>query len=393
LINSGIATETIEVELPSHRAGYSQILGTLELNCPPGGCDPWDRTSSVEVRTQEGDWVELIHYITAYGTACDDVIDLTDFAAALRGKVAFRVTSVTFANGYEWNLKLNYTAGTPEYAHSKILPMWKGTYDFGDFDNLQPVEAISVAFPENTAAAKLKLVSSGHGWSDTQNDNINTSNAAEFFNTEHYIWVDGADSYVHDYWTDCNPNPAGCSPQPGTWSINRAGFCPGAISQFFDYDLTNTVASGAVELDYVFDEQYVDLCHPNHPDCVTGVTCPNCDAGFNPNIVVGSVMVLSSNEPFDAQGTPSAIRVIPDRSSLRLYPNPTDGMVELRIDNLHSEEVNIEIFNAFGVLISKFEKQRLNESAKFDLSKLPAGAYIVTVKAGSDVYTEKLMIN
>ena len=96
----------------------------------------------------------------------------------------FRVNCTTLDNGYEYDLKLEYKAGTPPYKYSFVQTIWNNTYQFGDYANLQPVEVVDYAYPENAVAARMKLVSTGHGWGD-----LNTGNAAEFYKTTHTIWV------------------------------------------------------------------------------------------------------------------------------------------------------------------------------------------------------------
>jgi hypothetical protein len=172
--------------------------------------------------------------------------------------------------------------------------VWDEVYPFGDYANLQPVENWNFQFPENSVAATMKLVSTGHGWGD-----LNTGNAAEFYEATHHIWVNGDQAFEQHNWYDCNPNPDGCQPQNGTWFYNRAGWCPGAIAQWFDYNMTPFVAEGDIEMDYVFYENYVDLCHPNHPDCVTGVTCTDCDDGFNPMLDVACNLVVFAENPIN----------------------------------------------------------------------------------------------
>ena len=63
--------------------------------------------------------------------------------------------------------------------------------------------------------------------------------------------------------------------------------------------LTSYIGGGDIDLGYVFFPDYVDLCHPNHPDCVTGVTCADCDAGFNPHLVVACNLVTFSENATD----------------------------------------------------------------------------------------------
>src|SRR5690606_17900786 len=180
--------------------------------------------------------------------------------------------------------------------------------------NLQPTEDITVDFPANTSAAKIKLVSTGHGWG-----NNNTGNAAEFQENTHHIWVNGTSTFDQHNWQICNPNPDNCSPQNGTWTYARAGWCPGSIAQFFDYSMNAYTQQSSVDLQYIFDESYVDYCHPNNPNCVTGQTCPDCDDGFNPHLIVSSYLITFSAAPVENLG----ITAHAEKSFVSVYPNPS----------------------------------------------------------------------
>ncbi|NLN96111.1 MAG: hypothetical protein GX128_08085 [Bacteroidales bacterium] len=289
-ISPSNVVQIVEAELPSFLGAFDQVMAHLEVSCPPGGCGEWDRIASVEAQGHDGQWIEIIRYITPYGVACNHTINLTDYISVLNGKVNFRVSCNTLDNGFVYKLSLSYRAGNPQYLYSNLHKVWKANYPFGDYANLQPVEEWNFQFPQNTMGATLKLVSTGHGWGD-----LNTGNAAEFYQATHHIWVNGAQTFAQHNWSVCNPNPDGCQPQNGTWYHNRAGWCPGSIAPWFDFNMNPFIANGNIDLKYVFYEGYVDYCHPNHPDCITGVTCSDCDDGFNPQLEVACYLVLHSN--------------------------------------------------------------------------------------------------
>ncbi|MEZ5082079.1 MAG: LamG-like jellyroll fold domain-containing protein [Bacteroidales bacterium] len=230
---TGEPSITVDAELPSYMGAFDQINATLEVQCPPGGCGEWDRVASVDCKGHDGEWFEIIRYITPYGVPCSHEIDLTDYMSILQGKVSFRVNNATLDNGYKYFLTLNYHAGSPSYPYSKIHSIWFDTYQFGDYANLQPVDNFYFSFPDDAVASTLKLVSTGHEWGD-----LNSQNAAEFYNATHTIWVNGTQTLINTTGIFAIPNPDGCQPQNGTWFHNRAGWCPGAIAQWFDYDLT-----------------------------------------------------------------------------------------------------------------------------------------------------------
>ncbi|MEY3053391.1 MAG: hypothetical protein RLY31_3176, partial [Bacteroidota bacterium] len=295
-VNNGVVE--VEAELPSFLGAFQQIHANLLIQCPPGGCDPWDRISGIEVKGHNGKWYELFRYITPYGVPCGHGAEVTDFMSALQGKIRFRVYLGTLGNGFLYTLILEYNPGTVAHPYSNITEVWRNTYDFGNPGDLQPVPPRQLDIPSTASAAKLKLVSTGHGWGDN-----NTGNAAEFHEDTHHILVNGNVTFEQHNWKDCNPNPDGCSPQNGTWFHDRAGWCPGSIAPWFDFDMTGFIGQGPLNLQYRFDEDYVDLCHANNPNCVSGVTCDNCNDGYNPHLIVASYLITRGDAPLDGSVT------------------------------------------------------------------------------------------
>jgi len=381
LLNTATATRTVTAELPSFLGAFDNVTATLEVKCPDGGCGEWDRVASVDARGPDGQWFEIIRYITPYSKACSHNIDLTDYISLLLGMVEFRFNCGTLDNGYYYSLTLNYSQGTPEYLYSSIYEVWNEIYPFGDYENLQPVEDWTFTFPEDVVAAKLKLVSSGHGWGD-----LNTGNAAEFYNATHHIWVNGEQTFEQHNWYDCNPNPDGCQPQNGTWYYDRAGWCPGAIAQWFDYNLTPYISGSEIDLGYVFYENYVDLCHPNHPECVTGVTCDDCDDGFNPVLDVACNLVVFSPDPL-LTGTP----ILDAGSQITVKPNPTTGMID--ITNMappSGKSSFIRLMTLTGIYVEQFDWD--GTSVKIDLSGYPKGIYILMIQTPDKTEMKKVIL-
>ena len=307
--------------------------------------------------------------------------------SVLQGKVSFRLNCGTLDNGYYWDLTFNFNQGTPLYNYSNIDIIWWETYQFGDYANLQPVEGVNYAFPENVDDAKLKLVSSGHGWGA-----LNSLNAAEFYEATHHIWINGEETFEQYNWYNCNPNPDGCQPQNGTWYHNRAGWCPGAIAQWFDYSLTPYVQEESIDIGYVFYEDYVDYCHPNHPDCVTGVTCDNCDAGFNPHLIVACNLVVFSDTPIDSGAMVSVDEnAYQIGSYIKLYPNPSDGMMTLEFHGRTDlGEALVSVVGLTGNVYDRFEWY--GETTTLNLTGLSRGVYFVKIKTDDAIEVRKIVI-
>jgi len=392
VLNGAVSVGKVEAELPSYMGAFDQITATLDINCPPGGCDPWDRVAQIEAKGHNGEWVEIIRYITPYGISCESTIDLTDFMSILQGKVTFRVTYITFANGFEYNLNLAYRTGTPTYKYSKVQKLWEDTYDFGNYTNLQPVEMQTINHPANAEASKIKLVSTGHGWHGDGTRN-NTDNAAEFYEATHNILVNGEATFEQHNWLNCNPNPDACNNQNGSWQFPRAGWCPGAIAPWFDYDMTAYIKEDAVNLNYRFFEDYVDLCHPNHPDCETN-TPPQCDcsAGFNPHLIVASSLISFANQPLEARNEMIGIEDF-TLAGFQLYPNPTNTTALLTLEESYSNAA-IEVINNLGkmVWIKQLSNTSINQQIELNLKDLTKGIYLVKVTTESTKGIRKLVI-
>ena len=379
-------SEEVESELPSYLGAFDAIQATLTITCPPGGCDPWDRVSSIEVKGHNGEWYQIIRYLTPYGVACSHDIDLTDFMSLLHGKVTFRGNLGTQGNGFLYSLNLDYNAGIPAQLYSKVDKLWSETYDFGNMANLEPCEVYNFEFESGVSAAKLKLVSTGHGWGDN-----NTGNAAEFHNDTHHIYLDGNETFDQHNWNDCQPNPDGCNPQNGTWYFDRAGWCPGSIAQWFDYDMTPYVSISPIEMKYLFDTAYVDLCHPSNPNCTSGTTCPNCNDGFNPHLIVKSHLISFRNSPFDIDTTyqPVGIKQVPN-FSYQVYPNPSAGKFYVDLRELN-EDARIQVIDMQGKLMKSYTFDSNNPLVAVDISDASFGIYLVKVSTKNGVFSKKVV--
>ena len=385
-VNNGIVE--VEAELPSYLGAFDEIIGQLIIGCPAGGCDPWDRISGIEVKGHNGEWYEIIRYITPYGVACSSsTIDLTDFMSILQGKIRFRVYLGTLGNGFLYSLNLNYQAGAPTYPYSSVTEIWKETYNFGNPANLQPVPNRPVQFPANAEAAKLKLVSSGHGWGDN-----NSGNAAEFHNDTHHIWIDGIETFEQHNWQDCNPNPDGCSPQNGTWFYDRAGWCPGSIAQWFDYDMSTFLNQGDVLMGYVFDEDYIDLCNADNPNCVSGVTCPDCNDGFNPHLIVSTYLITNGDVPLDQAMILGTGDKPLQNLVFQVYPNPASRLLTIELAG-QASDIEVNVFNSVGQLNQVSRQKYGSHKMTIDLGNLPNGIYSVEVRTSGGVGVKKVILN
>lgn len=268
LINWATAVER-DFDLPDIAVPFSKVTLTLQLDCPGGGCDPWDRGASLYVHGHNGagrpEPFELVRFITPYGRGCSWEADVTDYRLFLAGRTRLGCYIETYIGGNQgWlvTVRLTFHAGPPAREVLSIDNLWRGKPVYGD-----PGSPIESFFAERTltidpaaSAAKLRFFVTGHGQG-------NTGNAAEFARKLHGLQVN-ADHFEHDLWRDdCDQNP--CSPQGGTWQYDRAGWCPGDVADPWDVDISASVAPGEEATLRYEVEPYTNRCRPT-AGCVSG---------------------------------------------------------------------------------------------------------------------------
>lgn len=83
-----------------------------------------------------------------------------------------------------------------------------------------------------------------------------------------------------------------------------------------------------------------------------------------------------------------------ENNHLKVFPNPTDGIFQIKFDGTPSERVGIRILNIAGQIIfedkiSNFEGH-LNES--YDISNKPSGVYFLQLIKEEKTWTEKIVL-
>lgn len=377
--------------MPSHVGAFNSIIANYDHNCVNGNCDTYDRVGGINVRNYRGEWMELFRYISPFGVQCEDACDVSDYTTILQGLVEFEFYFVTW-NGAGFNpiLTFMFTKGAPDYLYADITEIWNATYPFGDYANQQPVPVVDFDFNPNTQAAKLKVTTTGHNWSSNTSPNysFNTGNAAEFYEATHHFFIDGENKFEQHLWPisgSCTPNPAGCQPQNGTWTYGRSGWCPGSIGMIWNWDLSDYVGNGSAKIQYEFDPDYIDFCHPNYPDCQDGVTCVKCNAPDNPILIVAGKVISYSNNANIFFGDKNTAAVIENK--IAMYPNPSSENVTFLSDS--DESLMVEILDMNGQLMKYFY---FSGSKTISVKDLTKGLYLVKIMSGSHITTQKLVV-
>lgn len=69
-------------------------------------------------------------------------------------------------------------------------------------------------------------------------------------------------------------------------------------------------------------------------------------------------------------------------NDIRMYPNPTKGILKIEITNFESFKIKLEILSSLGQLINIYDN--INENQLIDLNDLPKGIYFLRLTTSSD---------
>ncbi len=79
---------------------------------------------------------------------------------------------------------------------------------------------------------------------------------------------------------------------------------------------------------------------------------------------------------------------------MSVYPNPSNGKVNLRLAAPQSETINVMVYDMLGKMVHQSQIQGGNLQAnELDLSVQPKGFYLLKVQAGDKVFARKIQIN
>lgn len=279
------------VLFPPMDAQFSKVVLKVTLDCPRGGCDPWDRGASIWITTPSDTTLyhyysdyfadtnkkEIARFITPYGKNISYEFDVTDFRPLFADSARVMIFVTTYTGkgyGYLLTMDFEFTAGIPILEPYRVVKLWGGSPEYGNPAN--PIETflkpLTLTADRKMEFARARVIITGHGQG-------NTDNAGEFARKWHQIKVDETVRYGRYLWRDdCGRSAAG--EQYGTWTGSRAGFCPGEKVEVWDVDLTPFIAPGKnYRIDYDV-EPYENRCRPGVVPC----PCPNCeydDVGHN----------------------------------------------------------------------------------------------------------------
>lgn len=389
--------------LPSTSAyQYSKILMYYTIGCPSAGCDPWDRLGWIKLYVDSTTNYEIARVITPYNIVgggypgqCVFVLDVTDYMSLLQGNVrlgSYIESWIGGTRGWLVTVKLAYISGQLANVPYKVENLWQQQrIVYGDsinpVENYLPPRSVPVESVSN--GAKVRIINTGHGQG-------NTDNAAEFSLKIHNLVV-GTSSFDHVLWrNDCSINP--CSPQGGTWQYARAGWCPGAEVTPWDVDVSSLITPGqSVNVDYNL-MPYVNFCSPNNPNCITGVTCTDCNYNVTghtePHYTIHGQIVFYKPNPFiNISSVSSAVPA--DYGLEQNYPNPFNPSTRIRFNVPRQGNVGLSVYDVDGRLVDMLLNSSLGPGsyeAVWNAGNNPSGIYFCRFESAGESFAIKMLL-
>jgi hypothetical protein len=80
--------------------------------------------------------------------------------------------------------------------------------------------------------------------------------------------------------------------------------------------------------------------------------------------------------------------------AFKVYPNPTTGITNLKLEMDNASDVNVAVFNILGKLLQSFNYTNVtNRTHSIDLSNQPNGIYFVRLTTNGQTETKKVIVN
>lgn len=235
-------------------------------------------------------------------------------------------------------------------------------------------------FCENDSAVNLTAADSGGVWSG----NGITNSAAGTFNPS--VAGSGTHSITYSISGNCgsgdtinivvNPNPVADFAISFAWcgNINLADSSLGTIA-LWNWNFGDSTTSMQQNPTHFYSDS---LWFQWIPISLTVTDINGCVNSYTDSVMMGCD---------DIQETVFS-------RNIQISPNPTKGGIAISFlnENLKSQNINIEVLNILGEIISNIQSSLFKNQCSIDLSNQPEGIYFVTIRNGEEIATKKIVI-
>ncbi len=361
---------------------YARVMISVKLECPRGGCDPWDRGGhlwlidpAASVRPLDdykyyfftAEKYEIARFITPYGKETSYTFDISDYRSLMPDSVTLMayITVYSPEYGYLMTVDVTFEEGTPDFEPYMVRNLWNGSPLYGNPE--KPIEEffkpIELGAEPDVEFVKARMIVTGHGQG-------NTDGAGEFARKWHEL-VAGGRTFGHYLWRDdCGRSAAGG--QYGTWETSRAGFCPGEPVIPWDLDITAQASPGRpLTLDYNV-EPYENRCRPGVVPC----PCVKCEfdgkGHTQPIFHVGSQAIYYRMARGGGNGFPDGSFDVGSVGG---------GKITLKPNLRTPTDLDLQVIDVTGTEIFSQRRNRVSIAPmEIDLATSP-GVYLLKIRA------------
>jgi hypothetical protein len=79
---------------------------------------------------------------------------------------------------------------------------------------------------------------------------------------------------------------------------------------------------------------------------------------------------------------------------MSVYPNPSNGLVNMRLADVQAQDVSVVVFDMLGKIVHQQTlKGNVLQVQEMDLTAHPKGFYLMRIQTGDQVYSRKIQIN
>ena len=118
------------------------------------------------------------------------------------------------------------------------------------------------------------------------------------------------------------------------------------------------------------------------------------------NLAIGTYTVLitdslgcTGNFSFEVKLTTGISNPSDQQASVLVYPNPSNGKLNVRFENNHFVNAEVAVYDIMGRMVHPSFAVRANETTEIDLSSLQNGIYFMVLNAEDQQVVRKIMLN
>ncbi len=207
---------------------------------------------------------------------------------------------------------------------------------------------------------------------------------------KHYGFFGSNKAYLQRITHNWDESTVTWNNQPATTTLNRVSIS-GSTSSTQNYPSINVtqlvrdmVANPTTSFGFM-----LKLQHESVYKKLVFASSDHSTASIRPKLVV----VFSSHSPAE-NSTGEEMRTLPTTQALKVFPNPAKGTVNLSINSADIDQAYVSIYDINGreMIDQVYQVEPGKNQFSFETASWSRGLYMIIVKTGGEMVTEKLLL-